>query len=133
MQQTEDAVARRFGLSDGLQLHKPGFRRDTDAAALARVQEAYAAYDAADAAAYKQTRDYSEYTGSEPRLTGTGAPARAMATRRPVAYPISAGEGSSCSIDGAAGTLVRQGNWLVCRPDRAPGRGNDQTGCVRCV
>jgi hypothetical protein len=52
-QQTEDAIARRFGLSDGLQLHRPGFRRVTDAAALARVQQAYTAYDAADAQAYK--------------------------------------------------------------------------------
>jgi len=36
-----------------LQLHRPGFRRVTDAAALARVQQAYTAYDAADAQAYK--------------------------------------------------------------------------------
>ena len=36
-QQTEDAVARSFGLSDGLALHRPGFRRVTDAAALERT------------------------------------------------------------------------------------------------
>ena len=48
LQQTEDAVARSFGLADGLALHKPGFRRVTDAAALQRVQAAYTAYDAAD-------------------------------------------------------------------------------------
>ena len=116
-QQTEDAVARRFGLTDGLQLHKPGFRRVTDAAALERMQAAYTAYNSADAAAYKQTRDYNEYGGDEPRNTGTGAPNKGSAAPAG-AYPLSAGEGSSCSIDGTAGTLVRQGNWLVCRPAR---------------
>ena len=37
--QTQDAVARRFGLTEGLQLHKPVYRRVTDAAALERVFE----------------------------------------------------------------------------------------------
>ena len=113
--QTEDAVARRFGLSDALQLHRPGFRRNTDAGALARVQQAYTAYDAADAQAYKQTGEYNEYGGGEPRNTGSGAPGRG--TGAPAgAYPLSAGEGSACTIDGRSGVLVRQGNWLVCQP-----------------
>ena len=34
-QQTEDAVARRFGLSDARQLHRPGFRYNTDSAGAA--------------------------------------------------------------------------------------------------
>lgn len=34
------------------------------------------------------------------------------------AYPLSAGEGTACIIDGAPGTLVREGDWLVCRPTR---------------
>ena len=117
-QQTEDAVARRFGLTDGLQLHKPGFRRVTDAAALERVQQAYNAYDAADAAAYKQTRDYNEHTGGDPDRTGAGAPAKGAGAPQG-AYPLSAGEGTSCTINGAAGVLVRQGDWLVCNPRRA--------------
>ena len=49
----EDAVARRFGLSDALQLHRPGFRRNTDVAALARVQQAYTDAETADANAWK--------------------------------------------------------------------------------
>jgi hypothetical protein len=53
LHQTEDAVARRFGLSDAQQLHRPGFRRNTDVAALARVQQAYADAEAADANAWK--------------------------------------------------------------------------------
>jgi hypothetical protein len=32
------------------------------------------------------------------------------------AYPLSAGEGSECTINGAPGTLVREGNCLVCKP-----------------
>jgi hypothetical protein len=32
------------------------------------------------------------------------------------AYPLSAGEGSVCAINGAPGHLAREGNWLVCRP-----------------
>jgi hypothetical protein len=31
-------------------------------------------------------------------------------------YPLSAGEGSACTINGAPGTLVREGDVLVCRP-----------------
>ena len=117
-QQTADARARSFGLTDALQLHKPGFRRSTDAAALERSRQAYAAYDAADAAAYKQTRDYGEFTGSEARNPGAGAPGRGS-NAPPGAYPLIAGEGSPCSINGAPGTLVRQGNSLVCQPRRS--------------
>jgi hypothetical protein len=32
------------------------------------------------------------------------------------AYPLSAGEGSACTINGAPGTLQREGDWLICRP-----------------
>jgi hypothetical protein len=109
MHQTEDAVARRFGLSDGLQLHKPGFRRVTDAAALERMQQAYNDYDAADAQAYKHTRDYNEFSGSEPRLTGSGAPGRGNGAPAS-AYPYAA-------VNGAAGHLQRRGASLVCIPD----------------
>jgi hypothetical protein len=84
------------------------------------MQQAYTAYDAADAAAYKQTRDYNEFAGAEPRNTGSGAPAKGYGNPPPGAQPYSAAaEGTSCSIDGTAGSLVRQGNWLVCRPTRS--------------
>ena len=119
LQQTEDAIAHKFGLADGLQLHKPGFRRVTDAAALERTRQAYAAYDAADAIAYKHTRDYEEHTGSDPSRTGAGAPAKGS-NASPGSYPYSAAaEGSACTINGAPGTLVRQGNSLVCQPRRS--------------
>ena len=112
---TEDAVARRFGLTDGLQLHRPGFRRVTDAAALERSRQAYMDYDAADAVAYKQTRDYEEHTANDPDRTGAGAPGRGSGAPAG-SYPLSAGEGTSCSINGAPGTLVRNDAWLECRP-----------------
>ena len=48
-QQYQDAAARKFGLTDGLQLHRPGFRYNTDAAAQERTRQAYNDYDAADA------------------------------------------------------------------------------------
>ena len=53
LQQTEDAVARRFGLQDGLQLHRPGFRYNTDSAALARTRQAYADADQEAANAWR--------------------------------------------------------------------------------
>jgi hypothetical protein len=112
---TEDARARSFGLQDGLQLHKPGFRRVTDAAALERTRRAYADYDAADAQAYKQVHDYEEHTGGDPNYTGAGAPNRGSGAPAG-SYPLSAGEGTSCTIDGAPGVLKREGAWLVCQP-----------------
>jgi hypothetical protein len=51
--QAEDAIARRYGLEGVGQLHKPGFRRNSDAAALARVQQAYTDAETADANAWK--------------------------------------------------------------------------------
>jgi hypothetical protein len=117
-QQTDDAVARRFGLTDGLALHRPGFRRLTDAAALARVQQAYADADIAAANAWRTRLDNSEFTGGEVRNTGTGAPGR-RPNAPPGSYPYNAAaEGTPCTINGAPGTLVRQGNWLVCQPRR---------------
>ena len=44
----EDKIARNFGLSDSLAMHRPGFRRVTDAAALDRVAQAYLDADIAD-------------------------------------------------------------------------------------
>jgi hypothetical protein len=42
-------------------------------------------------------------------------------------YPFSAGEGGACSIDGRAGTLVREGEYLVCRakPSIGPSRSSE--------
>ena len=50
---TLKALARRFGLTDGLQLHRPGFRYNTDAAAVERSRQAYADAKAADANAWR--------------------------------------------------------------------------------
>ena len=87
-QQTEDAVARRFGLTDGLQLHKPGFRRVTDAAALERVQAGLQRRTMPPMLqAYKQTRDYNEHTGGDPTRTGAGAPAKGSGAPQG-AYPF---------------------------------------------
>jgi hypothetical protein len=40
-------------------------------------------------------------------------------------YPLSAGEGNPCSIDGVAGTLQREGEYLVCRA-KAPAKSSSQ-------
>jgi hypothetical protein len=87
-QQTEDAVAARFGLTDGLQLHKPGFRRVTDSAALERVRQAYNDVDAAAANAWR-----SDASGS---FRGQQA-------------------GDLCTVNGAPGHL---NDKLECVPDR---------------
>ena len=118
-QQTQDAVARGFGLTDALQLHRPGFRRNSDSAALERSRRAYQDAEAADRDAWRNPTprlDYSEHTGSDPSRTGAGAPAKG--SNAPAgSYPYSAAaEGAPCSVDGSPGTLVREGNSLVCKP-----------------
>jgi hypothetical protein len=100
-------------------MHKPGFRYLADARQRAMSDavkaEAIQEVDRRDSNAWR--RDYDEFSGSEPRLTGSGAPGRGSGAPAG-SYPLSAGEGSSCTIDGAPGVLQRQGNWLVCQPTR---------------
>jgi hypothetical protein len=45
-------------------------------------------------------------------------------------FPLSAGEGSLCTINGEAGTLVRDGDYLVCRakPPIGPTRSGKSLG-----
>jgi hypothetical protein len=40
------------------------------------------------------------------------------------AYPLSAGAANACTINGVPGTLVRQGEWLICKPTTST-RGTD--------
>ena len=72
-QQTADARARQFGLTDALQLHRPGFRRNTDATSHARVQQAYAAADAADANAWRADAKTTIATNTNPNTNTTAA------------------------------------------------------------
>ena len=87
-----------------------------DAAALERVQQAYTDYDAADAAAYKQTRIASSAATSHATPArcpgrGSGAPAGA--------YPYAAAaEGTACTSNGAPGHLRQVNGKLECVPDR---------------
>ena len=93
-QPTQDAVARGFGLSDGLQLHRPGFRRNTsDAAALERTRQAYADADIEASNAWK----------------GSTADARAgdPCTVRGPEFPHD---------HGAQGTLQQRNGGWVCVP-----------------
>jgi hypothetical protein len=83
-----------------LALHRPGYRTSTTAD---------------DSEAVKAYREYVD------------AQCNAWMKRDaqpPGSYPLSAGEGSACTVDGRPGTLVREGDWLVCRPtprtDAAP-------------
>jgi hypothetical protein len=95
----------------------------TDAAALAdarqRLQREYQLYDARDARAWERPPNGpGEYNGSQPLNTGAGAPGRGRQRIPAGAYPRGPGyqEGDECTINGQSGRLVRQGDWLVCRP-----------------
>ena len=93
---TEDAVARRFGLTDGLQLHRPGFRRVTDAAALERSRQAYADADQEAANAWKGNATTDQRAGDTCSCRGPE-------------YP---------NDFGSPGTLQkRNGDW-VCVPNK---------------
>ena len=79
-------------------LHRPGWRTGVvDAAAEQRLAAAYAEYDA-----YMNSRWCSD-----------------QQTKPAGAYPLSAGEGSQCTSNGQDGRLVREGDWLVCKPNRS--------------
>ena len=86
-----------------LALHRPGYRTSTRVNDDAAV-EAYRQYVADQANAWKKRN----------------------AQPPPGAYPLSAGVGTACTINGAPGVLVESddGQWLVCKPvarqDSAP-------------
>jgi hypothetical protein len=94
------------------------------------LADAYAAYDTADANRWRNppngpTRDQSmNYTGGDPVETGHGAPGRGHNKIPAGAYVPGPGyrEGDQCTINGAPGTLVKQGGYLVCRPTSADAR-----------
>jgi hypothetical protein len=67
--------------------------------------QAYADYDAATADAWKHPASFTDAKSG--------------------IYPLSAGEGSACDLNGERGTLVREGDHLVCRVTQAP-RGGDR-------
>jgi hypothetical protein len=86
----------------GLFLHRPGFRcLLSDTAAVAAKERAYQEYHDGLVSAYK----------------GDAPPAGA--------YPPSSGEGTSCTINGRPGRLVRQGNVLVCTPTSHDARSDE--------
>ena len=92
---TEDKLARSFGLNDALDLHRPGFRRVTDASALAAVEQAYRDADERDRNAYKNLQgDKSGENRGQP-------------------------EGDQCTINGAPGHLPKVCNKFECVPDNS--------------
>ena len=83
-------------LSDALQLHRPGFRRTTDAAALARVEQAYADADIESANAWRGHVTTDQQAGDPCTVRGPE-------------YPLDFG---------SPGTLQkRNGDW-VCVPNK---------------
>ena len=108
LQQAVAASQNKLLVSDGsndpLAMHRPGFRYSTDpaerAAADAALAEAYAARELADANAWQTSDDHPINTQGRGLSPGKK-------------------EGGSCSIDGQRGTLVREGDRLVCVPDKA--------------
>jgi hypothetical protein len=83
--------ARRIGGTEG---NKPGYRVFDDDRGRQAIADARAAY----------IFDLENSWRTPPRDAAYGS------------YPLSAGEGSPCTVDGAAGTLVRQDGVLVCKP-----------------
>jgi hypothetical protein len=93
-----DDAARRFGLDDGLALHKPGQRFSTDQAANIAREEA--------------RRQWIDEMCDAWRTPVADVGSGELRGARP---------GDKCTIDGQAGTLVRRGDRLVCEPVRQDG------------
>jgi hypothetical protein len=108
-------VAHSVGLEDGEALHRPGARHCTDAAANDARVKAY--FDAVE-----EMQNAWRAPGlprHEPRGNVTGYGAGAGENAPPAgSYPLSAGEGSRCTINGQDGVLRRTGDgpWLECVP-----------------
>jgi hypothetical protein len=106
-------MARRsraaFGDQFALSLHQPGFRT-TDAAG-----------NVVDRSASERAR--KEWIAEMQDAWRPKADAQpSSATVKPFgAIALTAGEGNSCTIDGRPGTLIREGDWLFCRPSRRGG------------
>jgi hypothetical protein len=85
-----------------------------------RLQREYELYDAEARDAWRNPSrgPSTEFAGNGPSFTGHGAPGKGANKIPEGAYPLSAGEGRACTINGAPGTLQRQGDWLVCEPTR---------------
>ena len=99
-----DAAARRFGLSNGNDLRKPGYRYTTDSRALEAKERAYRERDEADAEAWR---------GNPPAGAGSGEFRGAQ-------------EGDICTVRGldfledlgGPGHLQMRNGHLVCVPDK---------------
>jgi hypothetical protein len=97
------------GGNDPLALHRPGYR----------------VVDGAARGADPRMKAYDEYCTRLQDAWKTDAPPAG-------AYPLSAGEGSACTFDGAPGVLVREGDWLVCKPAASkPSRSDSATKDAR--
>jgi hypothetical protein len=96
-------VCDAFGNVDSAALHQPGYRGLSYATDSVEHAELTTLRHLADRAYQQSIEDLCNAwrTDAQP-------PAGA--------YPLSAGEGSACSVNGRAGTLVREGDWLVCKP-----------------
>jgi hypothetical protein len=108
--ETEKAIARETAAF--IDSHRPGWRGSTDTIDFSASDAAYDARKLADSEAWR----------------------RQDAAEQPLgAYPMSAGIGNACTIDGQPGTLQPDGAWLVCRPTAGPTRADAMTGDARDV
>jgi hypothetical protein len=93
------------GTDDPFALNRPGYRFvdgvDRSASELAR-----------DERIYRDSNLWRSDGGVEVFFEEDGEDGDSEGAR----YPLSAGEGSACTVNGEPGTLVREGDWLVCRP-----------------
>jgi hypothetical protein len=77
--------------------HQPGFRDSRSVEQLDALERAYREADEIACNAWRGDQQ----------------------TKPAGAYPLSAGAGSQCTINGQDGRLVREGDWLVCKPNKA--------------
>ena len=119
-------VDRRRAPTIDASAHRPGFRDwrpprgSVDHARAVTLNamrdEAYAEYDREMASQYQRDAMQNALSFT---ISGVGAPGRGNGQPEPGAYPYRAElEGAQCTINGAPGTLQRDGDWLVCKPTR---------------
>jgi hypothetical protein len=106
------ADAEKFGLKDGGQLHRPGFRFAPDAYAKDETLIAYADRDAADAEAWKGNPPTGQGSQGFVEKTGDGK------------------AGDSCTLNGNRGTLQYVDGELVCVPDHVHERYKGKNGAT---
>ena len=114
-QRMDDAAAKRFGLSDALAGHRPGYRYQTDERALAIKDEAYSQYNARIGTAY---RDADNSHTSSVEGAGERGHSCASGPRLGDRCTVRNTHGGDLGAEGDAGIVRWVGDRLCCVSDR---------------